>query len=78
MNGLSYGHYVEWITLSLINTGLAQSKGRNGLYWFVLSLFLGPLATLIIVLPPPPMRKGRSTGQDGADATGRQPSTYRS
>lgn len=39
-----------WGTLSLINAGLAQSKGRSGLLWWVLSLFLGPVATFLIVI----------------------------
>jgi hypothetical protein len=43
----SYG--VGWGTLSLINAGLAQSKNRSGLTWWLISLFLGPLATFIIV-----------------------------
>ena len=42
--------YVGWGTLSLINAGLAQSKNRSGLLWWVASLFLGPLATLFIVI----------------------------
>jgi hypothetical protein len=42
--------YVGWGTLSLINAGLAQSKNRSGLLWWVASLFLGPLATLLIVI----------------------------
>lgn len=37
-------------TLALINAGLAQSKNRSGLGWFLGSLFIGPLATLILVL----------------------------
>ncbi|MEJ8547610.1 hypothetical protein [Brevibacillus borstelensis] len=37
-------------TLALINAGLAQGKNRSGLNWFLLSLFLGPVATLIIVV----------------------------
>jgi hypothetical protein len=37
-------------TLALINAGLAQAKNRSGLGWFIGSLFLGPIATLIIVL----------------------------
>jgi type IV secretory pathway VirB2 component (pilin) len=37
-------------TLALINAGLAQSKGRSGLLWWVLSLFLGPIATFLIVV----------------------------
>jgi hypothetical protein len=47
--------YVGWGTLSLINAGLAQSKGRSGLLWWVASLFFGPVATfLIVVLDPMP------------------------
>ena len=43
-----------WGALALINAGLAQGKGRSGLFWFVISLLLGPLATLFIVLLPMP------------------------
>lgn len=46
------GFFVGWGTLSLINAGLAQGKNRGGLPWWVLSLFLGPLATLILVIMP--------------------------
>ena len=42
-----------WGTLSLINAGLAQDKGRSGLGWWLLSLLLGPLATLLLVLLRP-------------------------
>jgi len=35
--------FVGWGTLSLINAGLAQSKGRSGLVWCLLSLLLGPV-----------------------------------
>lgn len=48
------GYAVGWGTLALINAGLAQGKGRNGLFWFVISLLLGPVATLLIVLLPTP------------------------
>ena len=44
--------FVGWGTLSLINSGLAQSKNRSGLLWWFASLFLGPLATLFIVVLP--------------------------
>ena len=48
-------YVVGWGTLALINAGIAQAKNRSGLAWFLGSLFLGPLATLIIVvLDPPP------------------------
>lgn len=44
--------FVGWGTLSLINVGLAQSKGRSGLLWWLLSLLLGPVATFLIVILP--------------------------
>jgi hypothetical protein len=49
--------FAGWGTLSLINAGLAQSKGRSGLIWWLGSLFLGPVATfLIVILPAVPAR----------------------
>ena len=51
--------FVGWGTLSLINAGLAQSKGRSGLLWWIGSLIVGPIATLLIViLPPLPFNRG--------------------
>ncbi len=44
--------FVGWGTLSLINAGLAQSKGRSGLIWWFVSLFFGPVATFLIVILP--------------------------
>jgi hypothetical protein len=41
-----------WFTLSLINAGIAQGKGRSGLIWWLWSLLLGPLATLLVVIRP--------------------------
>ena len=52
------GYAVGWGTLALINAGLAQGKGRSGLFWFVVSLLLGPLATLLIVALPRPVQAG--------------------
>ena len=36
----------------MINAGLAQSKGRSGLLWWLFSLLLGPFATFLIVVLP--------------------------
>jgi hypothetical protein len=47
------GYYVGWGTLSLINAGLAQTKNRSGLLWFLISLLLGPIATFLIVVLDP-------------------------
>ncbi|MGH8157698.1 MAG: antitermination protein NusB [Rhodanobacter sp.] len=49
--------FAGWGTLALINAALAQGKNRSGLLWFLLSLVLGPFATLLLVLLP----KVRST-----------------
>jgi hypothetical protein len=55
MNQLSQsGTYaVGWFTLSLINAGLAQSKGRSGLGWWFASLLFGPVCTFLIVVFDP-------------------------
>jgi hypothetical protein len=46
------GFFVGWGALSLINAGLAQCKGRSGLLWWLASLFIGPVARLLIVVLP--------------------------
>ena len=45
--------FAGWGTLALVNAGLAQAKRRSGLVWFLVSLLLGPLATLLIVVLEP-------------------------
>ncbi len=49
----SQDYAVGWGTLCLINAGLAQSKGRSGGAWFLISVLAGPLATLLIVVLSP-------------------------
>jgi hypothetical protein len=43
------GYAIGWGTLALINAGLAETKNRSRLGWFLLSLLLGPIATFILV-----------------------------
>lgn len=50
-------YYVGWGTLALINAVLGQLKnkasggnGFGGFAWFIISLLIGPLATLAIAL----------------------------
>jgi hypothetical protein len=59
-----------WFTLSLINAGLAQGKGRSGANWWLLSLALGPFATLLIVAWP-----AVSAGEHPAEVMGRTQAT---
>lgn len=47
---ISQQYFLGWGTLALINAGLAQGKNRSGIIWFILSLFLGPIATFLLVL----------------------------
>lgn len=51
-----------WFTLSLLNAGLAQSKRRSGLNWWLISLVLGPFATLLLVVWPPGDVNGEPVG----------------
>ena len=39
-----------WLTVALINAGLAEQKNRSRWIWFLVSLLLGPIATLLIVV----------------------------
>ena len=48
--GVGRGYVAGWGTLALLNAGIAQGKNRSGLNWFLLSLLLGPVATLCLVL----------------------------
>ena len=57
------GYAVGWGTLALINAGLAQGKRRSGLVWFIVSLLLGPLATLLIVVLPTPVGAPATMGR---------------
>lgn len=52
MESIQYSgpYFVGWGTLALINAGLAQGKGRKGLNWFLVSLLLGPFATILLLL----------------------------
>jgi hypothetical protein len=50
---MSTEYAVGWFTLALINAGLAQGKNRSGLSWWIVSLLLGPIATLLIVMLDP-------------------------
>ena len=49
MEDSTQDYAVGWGSLALINAGLAQGKGRRGKVWFLLSLLLGPIATLVLL-----------------------------
>ncbi len=56
---------IGWGTLALINAGLAQSKNRSGLNWFLLSVLLGPLATFFVVISDPIAPAGEAMNEQG-------------
>jgi hypothetical protein len=41
-----------------VNAGLAQGENRSGWNWFLVSVLLGPIATLLIVTWPALERPG--------------------
>jgi hypothetical protein len=41
-----------WVGLALATAGLAEQKNRSRWTWFLLGLFLGPLATALVVVWP--------------------------
>lgn len=48
---VEYHEYVAgWGTLTLLNTAIAQLHGKSTWLWFIISLLLGPIATLILLL----------------------------
>jgi hypothetical protein len=59
MSEINYA-FAGWGTLALINAGLAQSKNRSGLLWWFFSLFLGPVATFLIVVLEPVKKKANA------------------
>lgn len=41
-----------WLALALVNAGLAEQKNRSRLRWFIASMFVGLVATFLIVVWP--------------------------
>lgn len=59
------GYVVGWGTLALINAGLAQTKNRSAGFWFLLSIFLGPVATFLVVVSGTVKPRRRPSGGGG-------------
>ena len=56
-------YYVGWGVLSLLNAGSAQGKNRSGFNWWLVSIFLGPIATFLVVIFEKLPEKKRSAGK---------------
>ncbi len=46
-------YYAGWGTLALVNAAIASSMHRSGFAWLVVSLLLGPVATVLLWLAGP-------------------------
>lgn len=55
-------YYAGWGTLALINAALARCMSRSGLAWFFVSLFMGPIVTLLLAVMGPPEGRKRRAG----------------
>lgn len=42
-----------WLTVAILAGGFARTRGRSAWIWFLLTLFLGPIAAAFLVLMPP-------------------------
>ena len=58
-----------WLMLALLNAALAASKNDRRLKWFLLSLFLGPLAS-VMILARPVLDRAPGTGRASRSLTG--------
>ncbi|MDY0908809.1 hypothetical protein [Microbacterium sp. CFBP9034] len=48
-----------WVTMAILAGGLARTRNRSPWYWFLLTVFLGPIAAfLLVVWPALPARTG--------------------
>lgn len=62
-----------WVTLALVNAGLAEQKGRSRWNWFLVSIVLGPIATFFIVTWERVPAPGSSPRPLGRRRTGSSP-----
>lgn len=42
-----------WLTVAILAGGFARTRNRSALVWFVLTVFLGPIAAFLLVVWPP-------------------------
>ena len=60
--------FLLWVFCDVIAAAIASAKGRNGVGWFFLGLFLGPFAFAVALLPSleaQAQADARTSGQAG-------------
>lgn len=57
-----------WLSVALLAGGFARTRNRSALVWFVLTVFLGPIAVFLLVVWPPadPAQASRGAGTSTA------------
>lgn len=58
---------VFWVIISIIVGVAANSRGRNGVGWFLVSVFLSPILALLFLLAFPPIKRGRGAEFDDTE-----------
>lgn len=61
-----------WVLLAIINANIAASNRRSPVAWFLLSLVVGPLATVILLLrlaPPVAPDQGGSSSDPASSGS---------
>ena len=41
-----------WLTVAILAAGYARTRNRSPWYWFLLTMFLGPIAAFLLVVWP--------------------------
>lgn len=62
-----------WLTVAILAGGFARTRNRSAWVWFVLTVFLGPIAAFLLVVWPPagpaPSPSPRGVGSAPAHAS---------
>ena len=45
-------HFIGWLILAMASGAIARRRGRSDMAWFLLAMFLGPLALILLLLLP--------------------------
>jgi hypothetical protein len=49
---LTWMVWAIWLTVAILAGGFARTRNRSPWYWFLLTLFLGPIAAFLLVAWP--------------------------
>ena len=52
-----------WLTVAILAGGYARTRNRSAWNWFILTMFLGPIAAFLLVTWPPLPNPGSGESQ---------------